>query len=121
MSNKQKKPIGWATTLTTLKSDIRLMWSSTMTIEKSPLRKLDPMVAHMLFQVLAYMWSAIFALAFGSIYYFGISAIAHTVIIAGIFITVLTMNEAHNRPQTFNRLKPKDNVINSRGMGGEHE
>ena len=52
------------------------MWNSVMTIEDSPIRhiqKLDPMAAHAIFQILAYMWSAIFALYIGSIYVFGIS------------------------------------------------
>ena len=38
-------------------------WNSIMTIEHSPLRKLDPQVAHMVFTILGFMWSAIFAIA----------------------------------------------------------
>jgi hypothetical protein len=119
--NKKTQPIGWVTTLSTLKSEASLMYSSLMTIENSPLRKLDPRVAHMVFQILAFIWSGIFAVMIGSYMIFGVSAILHMAFITGIFITALTMNEADKRPQTFDRFKARDNVINSRGAGGEHE
>jgi hypothetical protein len=92
-------------------------WNSVMTIEHSPLRKLDPMVGHMVFQLLAYMWCAIFALYIGSISYFGISAAIHTILIAGIFITAATMREADKRPQ---RINSALSGYNGRGNGGEH-
>ena len=115
--NKTPKPIGWATTLTTIRKDLVLMYSSVMTIENSPLRKLDPRVSHMIFQCLAFIWSGLFAVMIGSYMAFGISAIFHLCLIAGIFITAVTMNEADKRPQTFNRI----GGYNGRGNGGEHE
>ena len=51
MSNTPK-PIGWATTISSLIKLPREMWDSVMTVEKSPLRNLDPMVGHMIFQCL---------------------------------------------------------------------
>ena len=78
-------------------------WNGVMTIEHSPLRKLDPRVAHMLFSILGFMWSAIFGIAIvDSFTAFGISAVAHIVIISGIFITAMVFNEADKRPETFN-------------------
>ena len=79
------------------------MWNSVMTIEHSPLRKLDPRVGHMVFTILGFMWSAIFGIAImDSILSFGISAVAHIVIISGIFITAMVFNEAEKRPDALN-------------------
>ena len=46
---------------------IKGSWDAIMTIEGSVLRKLDPRVAHMIFLILAFMWSGIFAIMIGSI------------------------------------------------------
>ncbi len=95
-------------------------WNSIMTIEDSPLRhiqKLDPMAAHAVFQILAYMWSAIFALWIGNIFWFAISGMGHTLLIAGIFITAMTYREANKRSNN----NPTDNVTSGRMFGGEHE
>ena len=83
---------------------VREGWKSIMTIEHSPLRKLDPQVAHMVFTILGFMWSAIFAIAImDSFIAFGISALAHIVIITGFFITFIVFNEADKRPHSFTR------------------
>ena len=58
--NNTPKPIGWATTISSLIKIPREMWDSVMTVEKSPLRNLDPMVGHMIFQCLFFIWSGIF-------------------------------------------------------------
>jgi hypothetical protein len=116
MDNKPK-PIGWVTTISTLITEILFAWKSVMTIENSPLRKLDPRVAHMIFQCLAFIWSGIFAAMLGSYIAFGVSASIHILFLAGVFITAMTMNEADKRPQTFNRI----GGYNGRGNGGEHE
>ena len=79
------------------------MWNSIMTIEHSPLRKLDPRVGHMVFTILGFMWSAIFGIAImDSIMTFGVSAVAHIVVISGFFITAMVFNEADKRPEQFN-------------------
>tara|TARA_B100000085_G_scaffold172970_1_gene157492 strand:+ start:1215 stop:1373 length:159 start_codon:yes stop_codon:yes gene_type:complete len=49
----------------------------------------------------------------GSIVAFGISAILHALIIAGIVVTVATFETAKRAPQYFGGL--------GRGAGGEHE
>ena len=95
-------------------------WNSVMTIQNSPLRhiqRLDPMAAHAVFQILAYMWSAIFALWISNILLFGISALGHALLIGGIFITAGVYREANKR----SNKKPTDNVTSGRMFGGEHD
>ena len=82
---------------------IKDMWNSVMTIEHSPLRKLDPRVAHMVFTILGFMWSAIFGIVImESLNGFFISAVVHIVLISGVAITAMVFNEADKRPETFN-------------------
>ena len=64
-------------------------------------------------QMLAWMWCIIFSMSIGSITMFGVSAVAHTLLIAGIVVTVATFETAKRRPQYFGGL--------GRGVGGEHE
>ena len=87
---------------------IKDCWKTVMTIEHSPLRKLDPMVAHMVFTILGFMWSAIFGIAIMESYTsFGVSAVVHIVLISGIFITALVFNEADKRPDALNETMEK--------------
>ena len=89
-------------------------WQSVMNYEYNPLRHIpDLNTRHMVMQVLAWMWCIIFSMYLGSIVAFGISAIIHTLLLAGIFITVATFETAKRRPQYFGGL--------GRGRGGEHE
>jgi len=56
---------------------------------KNPLSNIpDINTRHMIMQVLAWMWCIIFSMYLGSIVAFGISAIIHTLLLAGIFVTV---------------------------------
>lgn len=81
---------------------------------KNPLSNIpDINTRHMIMQVLAWMWCIIFSISVGSIVAFGISAIVHTLLLAGIFITVGVFQTAKRRPQYFGGL--------GRGHGGEHE
>ena len=54
-------------------------WNHIMNAEVNPLRNIpDLQVRHMIMQILAFMWSSVFALLIAdSIMAFGISAIAH--------------------------------------------
>jgi len=113
------KPIGWVTTIKALAALPREMWDSVMTIEKSPLRKLDPMVAHMIFQCLFFIWSGIFAGMMGSFVVFGISATFHLLLITGITITAVTFHQAENNPESINNLV-KTRKYNGRAADGEH-
>ena len=73
----------------------------------------DTNTRHMVMQVLAWMWCIIFAMSVGSITVFGISAIAHALLIAGVCITAGVFETAKRKPQYFGGL--------GRGNGGEHE
>ena len=68
---------------------------------------------HLIMQILAWMWCIIFSMWMGSIVVFGISAVAHALLIAGVFITAGVFETAKRRPQYFGGL--------GRGNGGEHE
>ena len=73
----------------------------------------DMNTRHMVMQVLAWMWCIIFSMWVGSVMAFGISAIAHALLIAGIFITAAAFETAKRKPSYFGGL--------GRGNGGEHE
>ena len=95
-------------------------WNSVMTIQDSPLRhiqRLDPMAAHAVFQILAYMWSAIFALWIGNMFWFAISGMGDSLLIGGIFITAMVYKEAEKN----SKIDPTDNVTSGRMFGGEHD
>ena len=80
----------------------------------NPLRNIPDMnTRHMIMQVLAWMWCIIFSMYLGSIVAFGISAVIHALLIAGVFITAGVFETAKRRPQYFGGL--------GRGAGGEHE
>ena len=120
MDNKPK-PIGWATTITEIINIPKDMWDSVMTVEKSSLRNLDPMVGHMIFQCLFFIWSGIFALMVGSYLAFGISAAFHLLLISGITITVVTFRQAENNPESLNNILKTGRKYDGRANGGEHE
>jgi hypothetical protein len=89
-------------------------WNSVMDHRMNPLSQIpDLQTRHLVMQVLAWMWCIIFSMSLGSIVAFGISAIAHTLLIAGIVITVGTFTVANKKPNYFGGL--------GRGNGGEHE
>lgn len=67
---------------------IKDSWSGIMIRDNTPLKHIpNLMVRHMIFQILAWMWCIIFSAALGSFLVFGISLIAHVLLIAGITIT----------------------------------
>ena len=73
----------------------------------------DTNTRHIVMQLLAWMWCIIFGMSVGSVTVFGISAIAHALLIAGVFITAGVFETAKRKPQYFGGL--------GRGNGGEHE
>ena len=90
------------------------MWKLVMDWRYNPLRHIpDTNTRHLIMQMLAWMWCIIFSMWMGSIFVFGISAIAHALLIAGVFITAGVFETAKRRPQYFGGL--------GRGNGGEHE
>ena len=90
------------------------LYKLVMDSKHNPLRNIpDINTIHMIMQVLAWMWCVIFRMYVGSVLAFGISAVMHAVIIAGVFITAGVFETAKRRPQYFGGL--------GRGSGGEHE
>ncbi len=76
-------------------------WATIMIVDKSPLGNIpNLMVRHMAFQILAWMWCIIFSFIVGSFIAFGVSAIAHTLLLAGIFITYSTYRTANSYGRT---------------------
>ena len=69
-----------------------------MDVDQNPLRTTNLVAAHMVMQILAWMWSVIFAVALGSYLAFGVSAIAHSLVLGGLFVTltIFRMNERSN-------------------------
>ncbi|MCK8464072.1 hypothetical protein MUY35_09440 [Aliiroseovarius sp. S1339] len=67
---------------------LRTSWDAVMDVEHNPLRTTNLVAAHMVMQILAWMWSVIFAVALGSYLAFGVSAIAHSLVLGGVFVTL---------------------------------
>jgi hypothetical protein len=89
-------------------------WNTVMDHRMNPLSNIpDLQTRHLVMQVLAWMWCIIFSMSLGSVVAFGISAIAHTLLIAGIVVTVGTFTVAEKKPNYFGGF--------GRGTGGEHE
>ena len=89
-------------------------WNAVMNSKHNPLRNIpDVNTRHLVMQLLAWMWCIIFSMYIGSITVFGVSALLHSILIAGIVVTVATFEVARKRPQYFGGL--------GRGTGGEHE
>ncbi len=113
-------------------------WNVVMNYEHNPLRYIPDMnTRHMIMQVLAWMWCIVFSSYFGSMWMFGITAIAHVIVLAAIAITVGTFAVAKNNPSLFRlRSDGYHSVSRTRGHmwingkkvmldpddpGGEHE
>ena len=90
------------------------LYSLIMDSKRNPLSYIpDNNTRHLVMQILAWMWCIIFGMSVGSVTVFGISAIAHALLIAGVFITAGVFETARRKPQYFGGL--------GRGNGGEHE
>ena len=90
------------------------MWNGVMDHRINPLKHIDDLqTRHIVMQFLAWMWCIIFSMSVGSMTVFGISAVAHALLVAGVFATVATFKVAQHRPNSFIQL--------ARGAGGEHE
>ncbi len=90
------------------------LYNLIMDSKHNPLSHIpDTNTRHLVMQILAWMWCIIFGMSVGSITVFGISAIAHALLIAGVFITAGVFETARRKPNYFGGL--------GRGNGGEHE
>jgi len=112
-------------------------WTSVMDADKNPLRHIpDTNTRHLVMQVLAWMWCITFAMIVGSWTVFGISAIAHVVLLGAIAVTVATFETAKRKPSVFS-LRPGYHsvsrtrqymwvngqrvMLDANDPGGEHE
>ena len=73
----------------------------------------DTNTRHLVMQVLAWMWCIVFSMWLGSILVFGVSAVIHAILLAGVFVTVGVFETAKRRPAYFGGF--------GRANGGEHE
>ena len=116
-------------------------WTGIMDHRLNPLRHIpDLQVRHMVMQVLAFMWSAIFALQTTNIFMnFAISSIALVAFVTGVVITVATFKVAettgfkfrsgyhsHGRGRNYVIHRDKKGKITKQYLpdndpGGEHE
>ena len=64
----------------------------------------DVTIRHLVMQLLAWMWCIIFSMWMGSIFVFGLSAVIHALLIAGVFITAATFETARRKPEYFGGL-----------------
>ena len=89
-------------------------YKSVMDSRYNPLSHIqDVTIRHLVMQMLAWMWCIVFSLWLGSIVVFGVSAVVHAILIAGVFITAATFETARQKPSYFGAL--------GRANGGEHE
>ena len=115
-------------------------WNSVMDAKHNPLRHIpDLQVRHMIMQVLAFMWSAVFAIYFvESMWAFGVSAFGHMAFLAAVVVTVGTFKVAEESPWSFGKYhsygrsrnytlyydkdgNPKKVFLDPNDPGGEHE
>ena len=73
----------------------------------------DTSTRHLVMQMLAWMWCIIFSMWMGSIVVFGVSAIVHAILLAGVFVTVGVFETAKRHPVRYGDL--------GRATGGEHK
>ena len=66
---------------------LRHMYDAVMDPEQNPLSALPKMVRFQFMVILAYLWSAVFAIWVGSFLLFGPSLAAHLVLLVGVFFT----------------------------------
>ena len=92
----------------------RNTYKTVMDSRYNPLANIqDVTTRHLVMQLLARMWCIVFSMWMGSIVVFGVSAIVHAILIAGVFITAATFETARKKPGYF--------VTLGRANCGEHE
>ena len=92
-------------------------WNSVMDADINPLKNIPNLqVRHLIMQILAWMWVSVCSLYMGNVLFWGINAIAHTLLLGVIVITVGTFETAKKRPNVFKRI----DGYNGRQNNGEH-
>ena len=80
-------------------------WNVVMNHNINPLKNIpDIHVRHIVMQALAFMWCVAFSTYFTSIWLFGITTIAHIILLGAVFFTVLTFETANIKPKFFVNL-----------------
>ena len=111
------------------------MWNSVMNADHNPLKNIPSLqTRHMILQILAWTWASSFALAYGSLWIWGFSMVAHLCIIAAIVVTVATFETAKRNPTFFLKsgyhtpsrsrymwYDGKRIPLDKNDVGGEHE
>ena len=96
------------------RNDPKKFYELVMDSKLNPLSRIpDLNVRHMVMQLLAWMWCIVFSSWIGSILVFGISALVHAILLAGVFMTLATFEAAKRQPSYFRGL--------GRANNGEHE
>ena len=112
-------------------------WNGIMDDRRNPLSHIpDLQTRHVVMQLLAWMWCIIFSMSIGSVTVFGITTIAHILLIAGIVLTVGTFEAARRKPELFSLragyhsvsrsrqymwINGQKVILDARDPGGEHE
>ncbi len=73
-------------------------WRLVMDSASNPLKQIPKMQRFQMMQVLAWMWSLVFAAWVGSAMVFGVSVVGHAILLIGIFFTAGVIR--HARPNT---------------------
>ena len=76
---------------------IKRTYQAIMDPRRNPLRHLPRTVCFQYMCILAYMWSAIFAIALGSALAFGVSLVGHVAVLVGIFLTAEVFRSARRQ------------------------
>jgi hypothetical protein len=95
---------------------MKKIWNSVMNSDYNPISNVQNMeVRHLVMQILAFMWSAVFSIYIvNSIGFFKYTAIAHALLIAAIFVTAFVFQTAKKKPEVFDHKF-------FRGKDGEHD
>ena len=108
-------------------------WDSIMNHNKNPLKNIpDTNTRHMIIQILAWMWCIVFSMYFSSMWIFGITTIAHILILGAIAITVATFETAKRKSRVLGGYytpsrsraiyyQGKRIELDPNDKGGEHE
>lgn len=97
-------------------------WTLIMDSDRSPLKNIpDNNARHLILQILAWMWCIVFSIFLGSYLVFGLTAIAHVLLLAAIAITVGTFDTANRNPQMLSDVAKRLDGYNGRCNNGEHD
>ncbi|MAJ43707.1 MAG: hypothetical protein CBC83_02225 [Flavobacteriales bacterium TMED123] len=97
-------------------------WNVVMNVKYNPLRNVhDTQARHLIMQILAWMWCIVFSFFMGSYIIFGLTAIAHIILLAAIAITVSTFDTANRNPHILYNVAKRIDGYNGRRVTGEHD